>query len=180
MKYLTIALVLCILPLSTMASSQHHKHSSNYIGEHNRSIKSLSADDIEKLKSGAGWGLAKPAELNGVPGPAHLLELKNEIPLTDEQTEAISNLYQHMKEQAQELGASLVDKEMKLEMMFQKRNYTKDMLLEILNDIGMVRSQLRYVHLSKHIDAAELLTIEQVKNYNLLRGYGNTKHEKSE
>ena len=30
-----------------------------------------------------------PAELNGVPGPAHLLELQEQIPLTPEQVSAV-------------------------------------------------------------------------------------------
>ncbi|MCP4935580.1 MAG: hypothetical protein GY927_15590, partial [bacterium] len=64
-------------------------HVSKYAGQEKRMIKSLSADDIAELQKGAGWGLAKAAELNGVPGPAHLLELKHEIVLTPEQIEKI-------------------------------------------------------------------------------------------
>jgi hypothetical protein len=46
-----------------------------------RAIKSLSDNDINELRRGGGWGLALAAELNGMPGPAHLLELKDKIPL---------------------------------------------------------------------------------------------------
>ena len=41
----------------------------------NSDIKSLSQDDQSALLAGRGMGLARPAELNGYPGPAHVLEL---------------------------------------------------------------------------------------------------------
>ena len=71
---------------ATSHGTDHSGHSqvSKYGGQKGRAIKSLSADDIAELQRGGGWGLAKAAELNGVPGPAHLLEMKNEVPLTVE------------------------------------------------------------------------------------------------
>ena len=44
---------------------------------------------IAELEAGSGWGLALPAELNGRPGPAHLLELKEALGLSPEQVAAI-------------------------------------------------------------------------------------------
>lgn len=38
----------------------------------------------------AGWGLALPAELSGQPGAAHLLELRDELGLSDAQVTAIT------------------------------------------------------------------------------------------
>ncbi len=49
------------------------EHASKYSGQEKRTIKSLSPDDIAELERGGGWGLAKAAELNGLPGPAHLI-----------------------------------------------------------------------------------------------------------
>jgi hypothetical protein len=37
--------------------------------------------------------LAKAAELNGVPGPAHLLEMKEKIDLSAEQIRVIEDIY---------------------------------------------------------------------------------------
>ena len=61
---------------STIAASGH-EYKSKYIGQERREIKSLSNDDIKELRAGAGWGLAKAAELNGLPGPKHILEMKS-------------------------------------------------------------------------------------------------------
>lgn len=75
----TILLVVFLLiPLSGFAVSEH-SHKSKYVGQEKREIKSLSETDIEELRNGRGWGLAKAAELNGLPGPAHLLEMKKAI-----------------------------------------------------------------------------------------------------
>ena len=52
-------------------------------------VNSATCSLIAELRHGGGWGLAKAAELNGMPGPAHLLELRDEIPITREQVSAI-------------------------------------------------------------------------------------------
>lgn len=75
-------------------------HRSEYIGQENRYIKSLSMEDIEELRAGKGWGLAKVAELNGVPGPGHVLDMADEISLTDIQEEKIAALFEKMNKQA--------------------------------------------------------------------------------
>ena len=74
-------LIFFISPIIVLAQSLSHK--SKYVGEEQRKIKSLSADDISELKKGGGWGLAKAAELNGVPGPVHILQMEKQIGLTD-------------------------------------------------------------------------------------------------
>jgi hypothetical protein len=48
---------------------------SPYTGMETRSIKSLSNEQVADLREGRGMGLALAAELNGYPGPAHVLEL---------------------------------------------------------------------------------------------------------
>ena len=96
-----ISIVLTLLALSGAASGQapHGKHSP-YAGEESRAVKSLSPEDIAELRRGGGWGLARTAELNGMPGPVHLLELKDEIALTPEQVEAIVGIYERMRARA--------------------------------------------------------------------------------
>ncbi len=78
---------------------------SKYAGEESRKIKSLSDSDIDDLLNGRGWGLAKAAELNGVPGPKHLLEMSSEIDLSPEQISAINAVWADMNTKAKALGA---------------------------------------------------------------------------
>lgn len=147
-------------------------HTSKYAGEENRTIKSLSADDISELRRGGGWGLAKSAELNGVPGPAHLLELKNEIPLSPEQVAEIETLYEEMKAKAIEQGERLISLERGLEKHFQDRTITEDILQSSLAAIAETQRDLRYTHLATHLKTPGILTEEQIAAYNKLRGYG--------
>ena len=89
MKLAAILLALS-LALPTAVLAQHnHGADTPYAGMQERAIKSLSDADIKELRRGGGWGLALPAELNGMPGLAHLLELKDQIPLSQEQIEKI-------------------------------------------------------------------------------------------
>jgi hypothetical protein len=44
-----------------------------------RPIKALSAEQIADLKAGQGLSLALAAELNGYPGPRHVLELGKQL-----------------------------------------------------------------------------------------------------
>jgi hypothetical protein len=53
-----------------------------YAGLEARSIKTLSDQQIGDLRAGRGMGLALAAELNGYPGPMHVLELADALGLS--------------------------------------------------------------------------------------------------
>jgi Spy/CpxP family protein refolding chaperone len=157
---------------STIAASEH-EYKSKYIGQERRAIKSLSNDDIQELKAGAGWGLAKAAELNGLPGPKHILEMKKEIELTAEQERAIVALYNDMHTEAVELGHKLIAYERELNNRFAERNIDEKVLDQLLIKISETYKSLRYTHLSAHLKTPGILTEAQIKNYNKLRGYSS-------
>jgi len=73
---------------------------SPYSGQEQRSIKALSESDTKDLAEGNGLGLAKAAELNSYPGPRHVLELADELGLSDNQRTATQALYASMRERA--------------------------------------------------------------------------------
>lgn len=172
MKIFFAVLIFSLIPYSSFSASEH-PYKSKYAGQEIREIKSLSESDIEELENGRGWGLAKAAELNGVPGPVHLLEMKKEIGLNPEQTLKIEVLYQTMKKQAIPLGLKLIELERKLNNHFSNGTITEKLLHEVLEEIAQVRKQLRYVHLSTHLKTPDILTVEQLDLYNKLRGYSS-------
>ena len=134
-------------------------------------MKSLSREDIAELKRGGGWGLAKAAELNGMPGPLHLLELKDHIPLTPEQVEAVTAIYKRMRVAAVAEGERFLDAEQNLEDAFRAGTATEETLKAMLADIERSRARLRFIHLSAHLGTPELLTETQIARYAALRGY---------
>lgn len=155
-----------------LADEQHQQHyKSKYQGQENRKIKSLSDDDISQLQKGQGWGLAKVAELNGMPGPIHLLEMKKEINLTDEQVNKITGIYDVMKERAQAYGEKLIKLETELNKEFVNKTITDTKLRQLLADISETHRELRYIHLSAHLSTPALLSESQLFQYNTLRGY---------
>src|SRR3954447_9774092 len=70
----------CVVAVFTALSSTAMSQSSQpYSGMQSRSIKALSDQQLADLKAGRGMGLALAAELNGYPGPSHLLELSEKL-----------------------------------------------------------------------------------------------------
>jgi Spy/CpxP family protein refolding chaperone len=171
--------------LQAQTAGQQHMHQhgdgsgmaqdyrSKYVGEENRQIKSLSPDDIAELRRGGGWGLAKAAELNGVPGPAHILEMETEIGLSAEQKSRVQQLFENMKAQAVVLGERLIDLESELNAAFANRTIDQAQLEKSVEEIAKVRAELRIVHLSTHLQTPNILNGEQIALYNRLRGYSS-------
>jgi hypothetical protein len=174
MKLLALTAFLVAAPAAAFAQHAHksgHGHISPYAGEESRQITSLSEEDLAILHRGGGWGLAKPAELNGVPGPAHLLELADEIPLSSAQVEAIEDARQEMRAAAIVEGKHYIAAELALDEAFRSRSVTPESLREMLEKIEKSRTELRFIHLSTHLKTPGLLTETQIRRYNELRGY---------
>jgi hypothetical protein len=171
MKVIFAVMVGLAVSLSGGSMAAEKPPISKYSGQEKRALKALSAADIAELRRGGGWGLAKPAELNGLPGPAHLLELKHKIPLTADQSAAIASIYDHMKSQAIAHGEKLIALERRLDQNFARKTITDDLLRSLLGEIAAARRQLRYIHLSVHLKTPAILSVAQIKKYNALRGY---------
>src|SRR5918999_2138142 len=88
-----------------------------YAGLETRAIKALSEQQIGDLRAGRGMGLALAAELNGYPGPLHLLELADRIGLSGEQRDRVQGLFDAMKAETIPLGTRLIDEEKVLDRL---------------------------------------------------------------
>lgn len=130
--------------------------------------------DIDELQKGGGWGLAKAAELNGVPGPKHIIEMADKIDLTNEQKQKIQVLFKEMNAEAVVLGKTLIRLETSLNNAFAENSIDEKKLAEYVNEIEQVRAKLRIAHLSTHLKTPNILTKHQIMLYNQLRGYGKS------
>ncbi|OAP35189.1 hypothetical protein AU381_25930 [Sinorhizobium glycinis] len=171
MKSLIPAILVFLLSLPA-AANEEHVHSSHYAGQQMREIKSLSPDDVSELQNGRGWGLAKAAELNGMPGPSHVLKMKRELGLTADQEAVTRNIFEKMRHEAIAEGKRLIAEEALLEVGFRERSLDRDSLRDRLRGIELSRSSLRYIHLAAHLEMFRVLDEHQNKRYNELRGYG--------
>lgn len=175
----TYALSLVLLAaLSVPAMAQHHghhshhaAHSSPYAGMQNRVIKALSEEQMTDLKAGKGMALAMAAELNGYPGPAHTLELAEQLQLTDEQTARTQQLFANMESQAKAAGLEVIEAERALDTLFRDKQATPEAVSAAVTKAALAQGKLRETHLRYHLSMMDVLTAEQIAAYNQLRGY---------
>lgn len=158
----------CLLALPALAEAPP----SAYAGQQTRPIKALSAEEITALLEGEGLGMAKAAELNGYPGPRHVLDLAAQLNLTADQRQQVQTVFDRMSAAAIPLGAELVERERSLDRLFQNNTVSLDRLSAETAAIGEVQGRLRSVHLSAHLETRALLTADQIATYQHLRGYG--------
>jgi hypothetical protein len=151
----------------TCASAQ----SAPYAGQQQREIKSLPADEVSGLLAGEGLGLAKAAELNGYPGPAHVLEHAQALGLSPQQAASSKALLDAHKARARRLGAAVVDAERALDQAFAGGQIDESALSLLTARIGELQASLREEHLRTHLQQTALLDKEQVRRYAELRGY---------
>jgi hypothetical protein len=159
--------------LATAAFAQHGgpTHVSPYAGQQVRDIKALSPSQTAELLAGKGMEQAKAAELNGYPGPMHVLELAGPLALSLAQTEASETLMASHKTEARNLGARLVQAERDLDVAFANKRIDAAQVETLTQHIGLLQAQLRASHLRTHLQQTELLTAPQVARYAELRGY---------
>lgn len=171
----TIASVFVVLGTLAVSASANDaqviaKHSP-YAGFQDREIKSLSESDIEAIRQGRGWGLALPAELSGLPGPLHLLELRDELKLTSDQVAQIQVLYDEMRDEAITAGQIFIETERALSLAFENAELDQDQLEELVAKSAEARARVRLIHLSRHLMTPDILTPTQMQQYAVLRGY---------
>lgn len=143
-----------------------------YAGFDARAISTLSAEDVAALEAGGGWGLALPAELNGVPGPAHVLEAAEALGLSDEQRAAVTAVFERMQAAAQEAGRAYIAAEAAVDALFRDGEATPESIAAATAEAGAALAALRTVHLAVHLETAPLLTRHQIHLYAQARGYG--------
>ena len=127
-----------------------------------------SRDEIAALLKGEGMGFAKAAELNGYPGPAHVLTLAQQLKLTDKQRQQVQAIFDRMNATAKLLGAELVERERVLNQLFAKSEITPDQLAAETAAIAELQGRLRCAHLAAHLDTQALLSVDQIALYQQL------------
>ena len=165
MKYIAL-LILCVYPCVSFGAEE-----SPYAGEELRSFKSFSDREVRALRHGGGMGFAKLAELNHYPGPKHVLDISDELGLSSSQIAETELLYEEMRMNAVTVGEELIAAESRLDQDFADASVTQETLEAALLEIGILRARLRYVHLEAHLRQVELLSADQIAQYDSLRGY---------
>jgi Spy/CpxP family protein refolding chaperone len=168
MKRSTLSAITLILTITT-ATAQ-----TPYAGMQTRSIKALSEQQLADLEAGRGMGMALAAELNGYPGPSHVLELADKLDLTADQRVRVKALFDAMKAEAVPIGSTLIEQEAVLDKQFASRAVTPESLKAAVATIAVTQGELRVIHLKYHLSTAGILTASQMQKYAEFRGYTNS------
>lgn len=142
-----------------------------YAGMQSRHVKALSDQQIGDLRAGRGMGLALAAELNGYPGPSHVLELADQLGLNPEQRSKIEAMFSEMKAETTPIGSRLIENEADLDRQFASRTITDESLGSATAAIAKTQGELRQAHLKYHLRTAAVLDQAQLARYAELRGY---------
>jgi hypothetical protein len=167
--FASIALALCLGPSAAQSPQP-------YAGLQARAIKALSEQQIADLKAGRGMGLALAAELNGYPGPMHVLEHSTALGLSEAQRVKMQEFMAAVKAESVPLGEQLIAQEAKLDRQFADKTITVAGLTAALQEIGGTQAALRAAHLKYHLVTVDVLTPAQLRLYSELRGYAGGNH----
>lgn len=168
-KFSSIVILSALVFINTASATQP----SSYDGQEQREIKALAPEEIQSYLAGKGAGLAKAAELNHYPGPAHVLELADKLQLSEEQKARTKAIFDAMQKEAVRQGKALVEKEQELDRQFAAGVITTDSLRSTLKQIGELQAEVRRAHLQAHLEQKAILTKEQIAKYDELRGYAS-------
>lgn len=177
MKIRLCALLLCIATPAFAQQSMHHHPmpdgpaASPYVGMQGRAVKALSEQQTAGLRTGKGMAMALPAELNGYPGPAHVLELAQPLGLNEEQKSTAQKLFTQMQTETISLGEAVITAEAELDRIFSSKTVTPASLQAAVDRAARAQGQLRAAHLRYHLDMNDALSAEQRDRYARLRGY---------
>src|ERR1051326_2213777 len=162
---------------SDEAQHQHqHQHASAathspYTDRTTLTIKALDQETIDAYRQGTGHGMAIATELNGYPGPRHVLDLAEKLQLSDVQKTAVKKAFDAMHEAAVPLGLQIIDREKALDDLFARGTPSDRQVAKLTAEIADLQGRLRSTHLTAHLTTKTLLTPEQVRTYEAERGY---------
>jgi len=173
MRSTTLAIAMTLLGLSVTTAAAQHGHGSPYREQHQTGARGLSTQEVDDLVAGRGMGLARAAELNGYPGPRHVLDAARDgtLSLTPEQRLGVQRVFDVMERDAKRLGTRVVDEERALEAAFRGGSITEAELGDRVARLAVIQGELRQVHLRAHVATHALLTQAQRARYAELRGY---------
>ena len=187
----TVAVGLLVAGLTTSTAAQDatpatgHQHDghaapaatppadSPYADRYDRAatIRTLTPDEIAQIERGEGAGFALPAELNGVPGPRHVLDLAHELRLTHDQVTRVQGIYNEMRAAVTPAGRLYLAAQSRLEADFRAGTLTETDLPIRVAEVARLEGELAVGHLTAHLRTANVLSPEQIAAYNELRGY---------
>lgn len=129
----------------------------------------MDATERDAIERGLGYGMARAAEANALPGPKHVLELATPLALEPAQRDTIEALRARMQAEAVRIGRDVLAAEAALDAELARMRPDPARVVALSTAAGEARGRLRAVHLDAHVAAARVLTASQIERYMSLR-----------
>ena len=171
MEVTVVTKQLLVFAVLAMVGGSAIAQASGYVDQQDRALKAYSAAEVSDLRAGKGMGFAKTAELNGYPGPSHVLQHADALGLSADQRSATEQLMTAHRARAQGLGEALLQAEAALEAAFANRTVSAEELERLTLAVGREQALLRAEHLRTHLAQTQLLNAAQIEQYSALQGY---------
>lgn len=175
---LSVLILAALLPVTARAQGHHGPTPapaapSGHNGASGSEIFGLGPDEIAELRSGQGMGQARVADVQGYPGPRHVLDAEKagELQLSGEQAARVQEIYRSMASEARRLGDLVLAAEQDLALAFRNGGLDATSLAERVERVALLRGALRTVHLRAHLETRAVLDPGQIARYMALRGY---------
>jgi Spy/CpxP family protein refolding chaperone len=105
----------------------------------------------------------------------HHKMMMEKLNLTDSQKEAVEDLHFSHKREMIDLKADLEKKELDMQELLSKGNYTRDDYLAKVKAISSAKEKMALVKANHRMDVYDLLTEEQRKTFNEMKGHMGNK-----
>jgi Spy/CpxP family protein refolding chaperone len=121
------------------------------------------------LERGEGAGAALYADINGYPSPKHVIDMADELNLSEQQLKDVQSIFDDMAESARAKGEEIIAREQEYHTMFKAGKATEAGARKLAVEIGRLRGELRAVHMIAHIQTKDVLTNDQIARYTKAR-----------
>lgn len=164
-------LLLCFGLMTTFSHAQSESDTAEEATDASdiEALQAMPRRQFNNLLQGRGMGAARIADLKGYPGPMHVLEMAEELEISDTQREQTEQIMQRMRSTAQQRGRELIEAERKLEALFDGGAVQPSAVDAALLEIANLQAKVRAAHLHAHIEQARVMNDEQIAKYTELR-----------
>lgn len=163
-----VMIVLALAVTATTARGQHGGNAGHGASAH-RQVQACMTELEAVVADGRGGGMAFAADQNGYPGPMHILELRERLRLTSDQTAKAEALTRAMFDESRPKAAALIAAEARLRRLFAEQTADDARVRAAVTEVERARTEIRLVHLLTHLATRDLLTDEQRRLYHEAR-----------
>ena len=129
----------------------------------------LTKEEVNAYLTGGSLDFDRVAEINHFPNPKRVLEIKNLLTLNRAQKNRSTISYKLMRKYAIKAGRKIVRKENQLNFLFQQPKVDLKAVKKLVNEIAVLKGELRFTHLKARVNQKSYLTDEQITTYLLNR-----------